>query len=122
MTYYMRTSIALGSKWGERPAPRRGNGSSAIINIYPCKPFGPNDYVYVMCVAPRMWTDLCEVIERPDLEHDARFAEHSGRVENRDELIAEITKWTSAHDKHEAMRILGEGGVSAKTVVTVFLR
>ncbi|MFP6616163.1 MAG: CoA transferase [Candidatus Hydrogenedentota bacterium] len=111
MTYYMRTSIALGSKWGERPAPRRGNGSSAIINLYPCKPFGHNDYLYIMCVAPRMWTDLCRVIERPELEKDPRFAEHTGRVENRDVLIKEITKWTSEHTKHEAMKILGEGGV-----------
>jgi formyl-CoA transferase len=111
MTYYMRTSIALGSKWGERPAPRRGNGSSPIINIYPCKPFGPNDYVYIMAVAPRMWADICTVIERPELKDDPRFADHAARVENREELLGEISKWTRGHDKHEAMRLLGEGGV-----------
>jgi formyl-CoA transferase len=111
MTYYMRTSIALGSKWGERPAPRRGNGSSPIINLYPCKPFGPNDYVYIMAVAPRMWGDICKVIERPDLEKDPKFADHKARVENREELIEELTKWTSRHDKHQAMKLLAEGGV-----------
>lgn len=111
MTYYMRTSIALGSKWGERPAPRRGNGSSPIINIFPCKPFGPNDYVYVMAVAPRMWGDICKVIERPELEHDPRFADHTARVEHCDLLIEEISLWTRQHDKHEAMRLLCEGGV-----------
>ena len=117
LTYYMRTSIALGSKWGARPAPRRGNGSSPIINLFPCKPFGPNDYVYIMAVAPRMWTDICKTIGRPELESDPRFAEHTGRVENKDELIEEISKWTRERTKHEAMKELCEGGVPASATL-----
>jgi formyl-CoA transferase len=113
LTYYMRTSIALGSKWGSQPAPRRGNGSSPIINLFPCKPFGHNDYVYIMSVAPRMWTDTCKAIGRPELETDPRFADHTARVEHKDELIEEISKWTREHTKHEAMKILCEGGVPA---------
>jgi formyl-CoA transferase len=111
MTYYMRTSIALGSNWGKDAAPRRGNGSSPTINLFPCKPFGQNDYVYIMAVAPRMWTDLCRAIGRPELEHDPKYAEHMARVENIDELIEEITKFTSQYTKHEAMKILAEAGV-----------
>lgn len=111
MTYYMRTSIALGSHWGKRAAPRRGNGSSPVINIFPCKPFGPNDYVYVMAVAPRMWGCICDAMDRPDLKDDPRYNEHSARVENKEELMALITEWTSQFDKHEAMKILSEAGV-----------
>lgn len=111
MTYYMRTSIALGSHWGKRAAPRRGNGSSPVINIFPCKPFGPNDYVYVMAVAPHMWPCVCDAIEREDLKNDERFKEHAGRVEHKDLIMEEITKWTSQHTKHDAMKIFSEAGV-----------
>ena len=113
LTYYMRTSIALGSNWGDRPAPRRGNGSSPIINLYPCKPFGQNDHVYIMAVAPRMWIAVCTVIGREDLVDDPRFKDHSGRVENKEALSKEIGKWTKERTKHEAMHALCKGGVPA---------
>ncbi|HVS63353.1 MAG TPA: CoA transferase [Thermoanaerobaculia bacterium] len=116
MTYFMRTTIALGSKWGTRPAPRRGNGVSALINIYPCRPFGANDYVYVMAMTDRMWETLCRAIERPDLLDDERFSEGRLRRENRDALSAEIEAWTRRHTKHEAMRILGAAGVPSSAV------
>lgn len=116
MTYFMRTTVALGSQWGRRAAPRKGNGIGALTNLYPCKPGGANDYVYVMALTPRMWRTLCEVMERPELADDPRFQSSKLRRENEAALSEEISAWTQRHTKFEAMRKLGEAGVPASAV------
>lgn len=116
MTYFMRTTIAMGSKWGTRAAERRGNGTNPIINLYPCKPFGPNDYVFIMAVTDRMWERLCGVIGRGDLLGDPRFKDQGARRDNRDALMHEIGLWTRERTKHEAMKALCEGGVPSSAV------
>ena len=116
MTYYMRTVVASGSEWGTQAAPRRGNRGGPGTDLYPCKPFGPNDYVYVMIVTTRMWDTLCTAIDRADLLTDPRFATEEARVEHVEELCHEITNWTRLRTKHEAMRELGDAGVPAGAV------
>lgn len=117
MTYFMRTAVAMGSRWGSRAVRRTGNGTGPTVNLFPCKPAGPNDYVYIMCVTQRMWEDLCKVIERPDLLEDPRLKDGAGRYEHRVELIEEISKWTRERNKHEAMQILGDAGVPVSAVL-----
>ena len=68
VTYFMRTMIALGSKRGTRATPRRGSGMGALTRLYPCAPGGPNDYVYIMAITPRMWQGVCEAIGRAELD------------------------------------------------------
>ena len=116
VTYFLRTSIAIGSKWGSQASPRNGNGIGALGNLYPCKPFGPNDHLYVMALTPRMWQEFCRVIERPDLLEDPRFAKAKLRRQNKEPLAEAITAWTSRHTKHEAMKLLAEAGVPASAV------
>jgi formyl-CoA transferase len=116
MTYFMRTTIAMGTRWGTQAAKRTGAGFGALINLYPCKPFGPNDYVYIMAVTPRMFGDVCRAIERPELLQDERFVSPRKRSENADALRGEIGAWTTQYDKHEAMRKLCEAGVPASAV------
>ncbi|MEE9278469.1 MAG: CoA transferase [Dehalococcoidia bacterium] len=111
VTMFMRTQVANAADWGRQAAPRNGNAAGAPTDLYPCKPFGPNDFLYIMVVTTRMWDTLCAAIDRPDLLMDPRFETGRARVEHRDELHAEIAKWTRAHDKHQAMRLLGEAGV-----------
>jgi len=117
VTYYLRTAIANGSALGERAAPRRGNGEGAMVNLYPCRPGGPNDYVYMMVVNTRMWQSLCGGMQRPDLADDARFARGRDRHTNAEALTEEISKWTRSLTKHEVMRILGEAGVPCGAVL-----
>ena len=108
MTYYMRTQIANGSDWGTRAAARNGNGHGAEMNLYPCSPGGPNDYIYFMIVNSRMWLNLCKAIDRPDLPADPRFERGRGRQQHADELYEEIAKFTRQHDKHEVMRRIAD--------------
>ncbi len=116
MTYYMRTMVS-GNGWGERATPRSGNGAGAPTNMYACKPFGPNDYVYIMVVNTRMWKTLCETIGRRDLLTDPRFESGAVREKNGTELYEEIAAWTRTRTKRDAMVELGDAGVPASAVL-----
>ena len=116
VTYYMRTA-ASNSNFGERPTLRTGTGPLPTLRLYPCKGGGPNDYVYLMAVTPRMWQALCTVIGRQDLLADPHFEDDRNRYKNHEALEDIITAWTLARDKYEAMRLLAEGGVPASAVL-----
>ena len=116
MTYYLRTAIS-GTSYGERAAPRTGNGSTPAVNLYPCRPGGPNDYVFIMAITPPMWEALCRAIGREELIADPRFRRAADRAANADALFDEIAAWAIDHTKHEAMRVLAEAGVPASAVL-----
>ena len=116
VTYFMRTMIALGSKWGTAVAPRIGNHFDPTITIFACKPFGPNDYIYVMTVTEPQWATLCKAMGQPDLAQDPRFVDLHARRENNAELHEIITAWTGARTKQEAMAELAGGGVPVSAV------
>jgi len=115
MTYYLRTAVAE-SKGGRAVTPRTGNGASPLMTLYPCKPGGPNDHIYVMAVTPRMWDNLRDTID-PALAEDERFRDVASAMANADALRTIIANWTLQYDKHEAMRILAAADVPASAVM-----
>jgi formyl-CoA transferase len=117
MTYYLRTRIAMGSKWGEAAAERAGHGRGGVYNLFPTSPFGPNDHVFVMAITDAMFRDLAGAIGHPELVDDPRFVDARARARHGDELYAVVADWAKQHDKYEAMRILGEAGVPASAVL-----
>jgi formyl-CoA transferase len=94
------------------------SGFAVPSGTYPCKPGGPNDYVYVYTsrTNPQHWRHLLEVIGRKDLIGDARFDTAAARLGHEREVDDMISAWTCQHDKREAMRILGDAGVPAGAV------
>jgi formyl-CoA transferase len=118
---YCRISFARQLITG-RPAERWGNqsqlGLTAPSNVYPCRPGGPNDYVFIYTTRAgnRHWERLLEVMERPELKGDPRFADPEQRARHCDFVDEMISEWTRRHDKREAMRILGEAGVPCSAV------
>jgi len=111
---HLRESYASG-----KPAPRQGNRSSAAApsNIYRCRPFGPNDYVFVHCATVEMWKTLTEICGRPELGGDPRYADRRDRVRFIDEIDTMIEAWTEKRTKHEAMKILAGAGVPCGAVL-----
>jgi formyl-CoA transferase len=91
----------------------------APSDIYPCKPGGPNDYVYLFTshANPEHWRRLLRVIGREAMLDDPRFATHEARSRREAEIDQMITDWTWRHDKHEAMRLVGAAGVPAGAVL-----
>ncbi len=112
MTYFMRTRISFAGEWGKGVAPRAGNSmGSGPTGLYPCKPFGSNDWLYLITVTNPHWDALCMTIDRVDMVADERFSTGIARMQNGPALYEEIATWTREHTKHEAMKILGEAGV-----------
>jgi crotonobetainyl-CoA:carnitine CoA-transferase CaiB-like acyl-CoA transferase len=119
---YSRGAFIQHARTGE-PAMRNGAkslaGGMAPAGIYPCKPGGPNDYVYLFAspANPEHWRRLLDVIGHADLIDDLRFATRDARAAHEAEIEAILTEWTLRHDKHEAMRLVGAAGVPAGAVL-----
>ncbi|MDP6709319.1 MAG: CoA transferase [Alphaproteobacteria bacterium] len=121
MLQYSRIAYSVQMATGEA-GPRTGNkvisAASAPSGIYPCKPGGPNDYVYIYTTRAgnHQWERLLEVVGRKDLIGDPRFETAQLRLDNEAEIDAVLSEWTMQRDKREAMAILGEAGVPAGAV------
>jgi crotonobetainyl-CoA:carnitine CoA-transferase CaiB-like acyl-CoA transferase len=64
--------------------PRSGHPS-----IAPCEMFPTADgQIFVMCILPKFWERLCEIIGHPELPADPRFAAPEARFAHRDALAA----------------------------------
>lgn len=62
--------------------PRSGHPS-----VVPCEVFPTADgHIFIMCVLPKFWAALCDVIGQPELATDPRFATPKDRFLNRDAL------------------------------------
>lgn len=96
----------------DTPMPRVGNqlGKTVPGTTYPCKPGGPNDYIYIFCQT-QMWPSFVKATGMAHLGEDARYKTPDSRWENRDALNAEVEGWTKQYTKYEVMKILGDAGV-----------
>ena len=109
MVNICRVSLRDHQRFGHAP-PRTGNqlGRNVPGTTYRCAPGGPNDYVFIYA-QPQMWPAVLDVLHRPELAQDPRFKTLEARWENRTALDAIIDDWTRRRDKHEVMRLMGEG-------------
>jgi crotonobetainyl-CoA:carnitine CoA-transferase CaiB-like acyl-CoA transferase len=86
MLHYMRTCFAAQARSG-KPAGRRGGktvmGTNAPSGLYQCRPFGPNDWIYITTSRgnPEHWGRLMKLIGREELIDDPRYATGAARVE-----------------------------------------
>ena len=124
MLQYSRLAYAYQDMHG-KPAPRAGSKvfttGNAPMGIFPCKPGGKNDYVYIYTTRAgnHHWERLCNLIDRPELISDPRFADPKARAENEAEIDAILTEFTKQHDKRAAMKLIGECGVPCGAVLDV---
>jgi len=111
---HLRESYATG-----KPGPRQGNRSAAAApsNIYRCRPFGPNDYVFIHCATQEMWKSMVTVMGRPELGDDPRYADRRDRVQFIDEIDDMIEAWTEKRTKHEVMETLASRGIPCGAVL-----
>jgi formyl-CoA transferase len=122
MVHYMRVPFSrtqLSGKAILREGTDRSLAGGLVPNaLYPCKPGGPNDYVYVFCsrANPEHWQRLLTVMGRDDLKGDARYETQAARTERAKEVDAIISEWTRRHTKEEAMKLIGAAGVPAGAV------
>jgi formyl-CoA transferase len=113
----IRTALSSRERLPDQPVPRRGNRTLAPVDLYPCAPGGPNDYIYVMPSTTRMLDALWAAIDRPELAQEERYRTPAGRRDHGDEIFEIVAAWTRTRTKHEAMQILGAAGVPAGAVL-----
>lgn len=59
--------------------PRSGHPSVVPCETYPTK----DGHIFIMCVLPKFWAQLCDIMGLPDLPEDPRFATPKDRFANR---------------------------------------
>src|SRR3954452_22297706 len=116
--HYSRGMFIRQAQSGEA-APRRPAGGNAPSGIFPCKPGGPNDYVYLLTsrANPEHWPRLLKLIGREELIGDPRFDTSDARIAHEAEVNELITAWTRQRTKHEAMAQLSGAGVPSGAVL-----
>jgi CoA:oxalate CoA-transferase len=102
---------------GEPPVTRIGSRHPVIT---PCDAFTAKDRpVYVIAATDEMFAHLCELVGRPDLVRDARFAVLADRVANHASLKLELDRALSARAAAEWIAILSEANVPCSLINTV---
>jgi formyl-CoA transferase len=111
---HLRDTYATG-----KPVPRQGNRSlnAAPSNIYRCRPFGPNDYVFIHIATVEMWKTLTKILGRPELGDDPLYADRRDRVQFVDEIDDLIEAWTEKRTKHEVLETLAPVGIPCGAVL-----
>jgi crotonobetainyl-CoA:carnitine CoA-transferase CaiB-like acyl-CoA transferase len=98
--------------------PRRPN--SAHPSIVPFQNFETADgWLVVGGVKQDAWERLCDVIGRPELRADERFATRAGRNDHRDDLLPMLEEAFRARPVDEWVEALVSAGVPAARVNTV---
>jgi len=92
---------------------RQGNRDLTMAphNCYRCK--GEDRWISIAVDTDEEWQALCNVMEKPDLSRDSRFADGSGRWTHQEELDRIIGQWTIRHEDYALMERLQKAGVAA---------
>jgi crotonobetainyl-CoA:carnitine CoA-transferase CaiB-like acyl-CoA transferase len=86
-----------------------------VRGCYPCD--GEDAWVTLSITDDRAWRSLCEVIGRPELAADERYADRDVRAVHHDEIDTLIAEWTRRRGKFDAMMLLQQAGVAAGAVM-----
>ena len=76
-------------------------------NVYPAS----DGYVMILAGDNHRWRRLCELMGRPELAEDARFATSKARAANVDEVDEIVSAWTRGHTREALMAMLNGADV-----------
>ena len=104
-----------------KPLERTGNRSATggWSDLLRCAGNGSDDYVYITIPPdnPEMFEAMTDVMGRPDLRTDERFATPPARAKNGAALTAEIERWTGTREKREVMKAFAGRGIVCGAVL-----
>jgi crotonobetainyl-CoA:carnitine CoA-transferase CaiB-like acyl-CoA transferase len=93
-----------------KPKKRKGVGFAT----QPSDAFKAADgYLVISAYVPKHWAKLCQIIGRPDLMEDERFADQRSRAMNYPELTEELESALATKTAAEWVELLQEGGLMA---------
>jgi crotonobetainyl-CoA:carnitine CoA-transferase CaiB-like acyl-CoA transferase len=86
-------------------------------NIVPYQDFRASDRTFVVAAGnDRLFTRLCEAIDRPEWAEDPRFVTNEARVGNREQLISMLAEVFASGPAEEWLRLLEDRGVPCAPV------
>ncbi len=97
---------------------RTGNVLPKIApsNVYPTKGGG---YLVIGANQDKVFARLAQVMGRPELCEDPRYATHAARSEHQQELDALVAAWTQGYGKQELWEFLNAAGVPAGPIYSI---
>lgn len=91
---------------GELPRPNRFDAPNPIVNSYRTK---DDRWMNLVCLqSDRFWSELCVLIDRPELADDERFGNAARRFANRSACIAELDETFGSRTLAEWRDVLRE--------------
>jgi len=94
---------------GGEPPRRLGN---AHPNLVPYEAFAAHDGWLIVGVAnEKQWGSLCDMLGRPDMKADSRYATNGDRVANRNTLVDELNRIFSQRDVNDWLADLVRAGL-----------
>jgi crotonobetainyl-CoA:carnitine CoA-transferase CaiB-like acyl-CoA transferase len=111
-------TIHMNKLRGEQPkpeqAPKPKKRKGVGFATQPSDAFKAADgYLVISAYVPKHWTKLCQIIGRPDLIDDERYADQRSRAINYPELTEELQAALAAKTAAEWVELLQEGGLMA---------
>jgi formyl-CoA transferase/succinyl-CoA--D-citramalate CoA-transferase len=99
----------------ERAGVVRQRSGSVLPGVAPSNVYTSSEgaEVVIAANADAVFARLCQVMERPELATDPRYADHASRGRNAEELDREIEAWARTLTTDEMLRALSAGGVPA---------
>ncbi len=97
--------------------PKRGGHhhyAAAPLGLFKCK----GGYLFMVVMA-RQWKPLCEVMGKPEMADDPKYATNAKRVENKDEIIGIIENWLKDYNRDDALKILEDMHIPVAPVLSV---
>ncbi|MGF3056462.1 CaiB/BaiF CoA transferase family protein [Microbacterium sp. YY-01] len=112
LTESASTFLETGQVSGPDSRPRRAQA-------YACTGSDGKAFVIHMSVPEKFWTGLLDVLERPDLADDPRFATREGRVNNYDELDVVLKEITAQQPRDHWLQRLADHDIPHGPLNTV---
>lgn len=113
-----RVSVVTTTENAPLPRVGFGGGYRDLTNLFPCKPGGPNDYIFVRGtgIPERVWNALLTVMGREDLIGDERYRTPQARGARIEEVNALFSAYCLAHTKQEVLAAVGPLGIPTGAV------
>lgn len=104
--------------WDQRIRERQGHRNLGIV---PASDFDTGDgrRISLHAGTDALFGKLVEVIGRPDLLQDPRFATRQARIDNQEELYAIVSDWVRLQGCDDVVRLLNDAGVPSAPVMNI---
>lgn len=99
--HFHEAALATYHLTGGEFVPERYGTHHALV--FPAGVFrGPQGWIVVLAL-DLQWPNVCAAMDRPEWVSDPRYAEMTGRIEHRDELVAALEEWMAGFDSDQAL-------------------